>query len=156
MPEMDGIDTMRELKENYPNVKVLAYSALRDIEYINSMSIEGARGYVLKSADEKELLEAIRTVMDGHEYLGQEVKDIVGKGYVHTYKDIKGEYIGLTDREREIIKLIAMEKTNVEIADELFVSIDTIKTHRKNLMNKLNVRSSAGLVKYAIDRGWVN
>jgi len=156
MPQMDGIDTMKEIKRKFPTQKVLAYSALNEIEYINSMRIEGAKGYVLKDDDEKELMKAIRMIMDGHEYLSPQVQRIVKEGYEHTFKDLKGEYVGLTGREREIIRSIALERTNLEIAQELFVSVDTIKTHRKNLMQKLNVRSAAGLVKYAIDRGWIN
>jgi DNA-binding CsgD family transcriptional regulator len=79
----------------------------------------------------------------------------VAGGYAYTDKRIDGEYIGLTAREREIIRMIALERTNGEIAAALFLSEDTVKTHRKNLMTKLNVRSVAGLVKYAIDRRWI-
>ena len=76
-------------------------------------------------------------------------------GYTWTDKRIDGVYVGLTEREREVIKLVAMEKTNEEIAMALEVSMETVKTHRKRLMAKLDVRSTAGLVKYAVDRKWV-
>ena len=79
----------------------------------------------------------------------------VEEGYHFTRKRIDGKYIGLTQREKEIIRLIALERTNQEIADALFVSVDTVKSHRKNLMTKLDVRSTAGLVKYAVDRRWI-
>ncbi len=155
LPGMDGIDATRKLHEQFPNVKVLAHSVLTAIEYVNSMLIEGASGYVVKSASKEELTEALRAVMRGEKYISEEARKSVEEGYRFTEKRMDGEYVGLTAREREIIRLIALEKTNEEISAILFVSVDTIKTHRKNLMNKLNVRSTAGLVKYAVDRCWI-
>ncbi|MEO8069189.1 MAG: response regulator transcription factor [Flavobacteriales bacterium] len=155
MHEMDGIDTTRKVRQLYPGLKVIAHSALTDIEYVNSMLIEGARGYVVKGCTDKELLEAFDLVMDGGRYICPVARQSVANGYRHTDKRVDGEYLGLTQREREIIRLIAQERTNDEIAAALFVSTDTVKTHRKNLMAKLNVRSTAGLVKYAVDRCWV-
>ena len=156
MPELDGIDTMRVIKMKFPDIKVLIYSALNEIEYINSMRIEGAMGYVLKTDDEEELIIAVSALIHGDEYFSPSVQESVDTGYAHTSKDLKGDYIGLKNREREIITLIAQERTNEEIADELCLSASTVKTHRKKLMVKLNVRSAAGLVKYAMDRGWVS
>lgn len=152
---MDGIDTTRALRRSHPEVRVLAHSTLTDIEYVNSMLIEGAAGYLLKSAPKDELLLAIRTVMSGKRYLAEAVRRSIEQGYAHTGKRMDGEYVGLTAREREIIRLVALERTNDEIAAALFVSPETVKTHRKNLMTKLNVRSVAGLVKYAVDRRWI-
>jgi len=155
LPEMDGIDTTRAMRTRFPHVKVLAHSALTEIEYINSMLIEGAAGYLVKGADKEELVLAIRTVMQGGRYLSEGAQLSVERGYTHTDKRMDGRYIGLTEREREVIRLIAQEKTNAEIAAALHVSEETIKSHRKHLMTKLNVRSTAGLVKYAVDRCWV-
>lgn len=155
MPEMDGIDTARKLRGSYPGIKVIAHSALTDIEYVNSMLIEGARGYLVKGCTDRELIDAVELVMNGGRYICQAARESVAKGYAHTDKRIDGEYLGLTQREREVIRLIALERTNEEIAAELFVSVDTIKTHRKRLMAKLNVRSTAGIVRYAVDRCWV-
>ena len=155
LPGMDGIDTARMLRKKHPKVKVLAHSMLLEIEYVNSMLIEGAGGYLLKNSTKAELLDAIATVMEGDRYLSAAVRASVEKGYKFTEKRPDGEYIGLTDREREIIRLVAQERTNDEIATALHVSTETIKTHRKNLMTKLNVRSVAGLVKYAVDRCWI-
>lgn len=155
LPGLDGIDTTREVKKMTPALCVLAHSSLTGIEYINSMLIEGASGYVLKGASEEEFIQAVRVVLDGGRYLSPAALEEVEKGYSHTQKHMEGEYVGLTKREKEIIKLIAQEKTNKEMADELFVSLETIKSHRKNLMTKLNVKSVAGLVKYAVDRAWV-
>ena len=155
LPEMDGIDTMKVLRKQYPELKVLAHSALLEIEYVNSMLIEGASGYLLKNSPRAELIAAIHAVTSGARYLSDAVRANVEKGYKFTEKRPDGEYIGLTEREREIIRMVALERTNDEIAAALHVSSETVKTHRKNLMTKLNVRSAAGLVKYAVDRCWV-
>jgi DNA-binding NarL/FixJ family response regulator len=155
LPVMDGIDTMRAVKRLHPMVPVIAHSALTGIEYVNSMLIEGAAGYLVKGGDTEELLHAMRTVMDGGSYLSPAAQASVDAGYAYTGKRMDGDYVGLTMREREIIRMIALERTNGEIAAALFISEDTVKTHRKNLMAKLNVRSAAGLVKYAVDRRWV-
>ncbi|MGB6046680.1 MAG: response regulator transcription factor, partial [Flavobacteriales bacterium] len=153
--EMDGIDTTRQLRRLSPGLKVLAHSALSQIEYVNSMLIEGACGYVVKEGPREELAEAIRTVMAGGTYISPAARDSIAKGYRYTEKRVDGDYIGLTAREREVIRLIALERTNSEISAALRISEDTVKTHRKNLMSKLNVRGVAGLVKYAVDRCWV-
>ncbi len=155
LPLGDGIDTARALRKKYSEVKVLAHSALTEIEYVNSMLIEGSVGYVVKGTPRTELVQAIHAVAKGERFLSEAAKDSVAKGYRYTGKHPEGEYIGLTEREREIIRMVAQERTNGEIATALFISEETVKTHRKHLMNKLNVRSLAGLVKYAIDRRWV-
>lgn len=155
LPGMDGIDTARAIRKLFPQVRMLAHSSLTEIEYVNSMLIEGACGYLVKGGPREELVLAIHTVMSGKRYLSEAAQRSVEAGYAYTEKRMDGEYIGLTAREREIIRLVAMERTNGEIAAALFISEDTVKTHRKHLMTKLNVRSVAGLVKYAIDRRWV-
>ena len=155
LPEQDGIDTMRQLHANSPGLKVLAHSALSAIEYVNSMLLEGAQGYLLKGGTTEELVEAMESVLSGGRYISPVARASIARGYQHTEKRPDGEYIGLTAREREIIRLIAMERTSGEIAAALFVSEETVKSHRKNLMTKLNVRGVAGLVRYAMDRRWV-
>lgn len=155
LPGMDGIDTTRMLRKKHPEVKVLAHSMLDAIEYVNSMLIEGAAGYLLKNAPNEHLLEAVRVVISGGRFLSEGVRRSMEQGYKFTMKRPDGEYVGLTEREREIIRLIAQERTNDEIALALHLSTDTVKTHRKNLMTKLDVRSAAGLVRYAVDRYWI-
>ena len=155
LPGMDGIDTARALRKKHPDVKVLAHSMRTEVEYVNSMLIEGAAGYLLKNTPKTELLEAIATVMKGGRHISEEARRSIEKGYKFTEKRPDGAYIGLTEREREIIRMIALERTNDEIALALHLSTDTVKTHRKHLMTKLNVRSAAGLVKYAVDRMWI-
>lgn len=155
LPDSDGIDTMRAIRKAHPRLKVLAHSMLTEVEYVNSMLIEGASGYLVKGTAREELVEAVRSVMSGTRHLSEAAGRSVEAGYRYTDKRPDGEYIGLTEREREIIRLVALERTNGEIAAALFISEDTVKTHRKHLMTKLNVRSAAGLVKYAIDRRWI-
>lgn len=155
LPVMDGIDTMRAIKKKHPGIKVIAHSQLTEVEYINSMFIEGALGYLTKDGTKEDLMKAIQTVMKNEQYVCDAAKASMAKGYSFTEKNPDGEYIGLTSREREVIKMIALERTNGEIAAALFISEDTVKTHRKHLMLKLNVRSAAGIVKYAMDRRWV-
>ena len=155
LPGKDGIDTMREIYRKNSNQKVIAYSLLNEIEYINSMLIEGARGYIVKEASLEELHEAFEAVSNGEQYLSEQARNSVEQGYQYTDKHMEGDYIGLKDREREVIVCIAKEMTNKEISEKLFISVETVRTHRKNLMNKLNVKSAAGLVKYAVDRRWV-
>jgi RNA polymerase sigma factor (sigma-70 family) len=152
---MDGIDAMRRLRKEHAPVRVLAHSSLTEIEYANSMLIEGASGYLLKGATKEQLIGAIRAVMAGERYVSAPVQRNIDLGYTWTNKRIDGEYVGLTEREREVIVLVALEKTNEEIAMALQVSQETVKTHRKRLMAKLDVRSTAGLVKYAMDRKWI-
>jgi DNA-binding NarL/FixJ family response regulator len=154
LPEMDGIDTMRAVRKAHPGLRVLAFSALSDIEYVNSMLIEGACGYLVKGGPPEELVHALRAALSGARYLSPAAQESIAKGYKYTEKRPDGEYIGLTQREREIIRLIALERTNGEIGAALGISEETVKSHRKRLMTKLNVRSTAGLVKYALDRRW--
>lgn len=155
LPELDGIDTMRAIHKNHPDQVVLAFSDLLEIEYINSMLVEGATGYLHKGCGTEELRYALLEVMAGRRYLSDQAQKVVDRGYAHTTKHPDGEYIGLTAREREIIRMVAQERTNEEIAQALFITVDTVKTHRGQLMTKLNVRNSAGLVRYAVGRRWV-
>lgn len=152
---MDGIDATRRMRKEHPDVKVLAHSSLTEIEYANSMLIEGAVGYLLKGSTKEDTLRAIRTVLAGSRFVSPLVQQNIDHGYTYTKKHPDGEYVGLTERERDVIRLVALEKTNDEIAAELQVSTETVKTHRKNLITKLDVRGTAGLVKYAVDRKWV-
>ena len=155
LPEMDGIDTTRAIHQNNPKQLLIAHSSLNAIEYINSMLIEGCSGYILKDADLAEFETAISESKAGRTYLSPQAAKVVEDGYSYTEKRMDGQYVGLTAREREVIRRIALEQTNQEIADALYLSIETIRTYSKSLMTKLDVKTAGGLVKYAIDRRWV-
>ena len=154
MPEKNGIDATEEIVKNYPDVKVLAISMYDEQRYIVKMLQAGALGYILKNTGKQELLSAINTVMKGESYFSQEVSAIMMTQFMS--RKSAGEInpavedITLTRRETEIIRLIAEELTNSEIGDKLGISTRTVDTHRRNLLQKLDVKNTAGLVKYAI------
>jgi len=155
MGEINGIDLTTDILSSYPDLNVLALSMHGDQNYIVKMLEAGAKGYILKNAGKDEMLNAIRTVAHGNTYLSSQVsskliehiKNPAGK------KSKQSGEVPITDREVEVLKLIADEYSNSEIAEKLFISIRTVDTHRRNLLEKLGVRNTAGLVKYAIQNG---
>jgi two-component system, NarL family, nitrate/nitrite response regulator NarL len=153
MPHMDGIETTRELKVTHPHIHVVALSMYNNMEFIDNLLDAGASGYLLKNTGKEELMEAIRQVLDGKRYLGKEVQQVKNEGYKKKERNGTDHFETLTKREKEIIRLITRERTTQEIAEELHISPATVETHRKNILNKLDVRNIAGLVKYALERG---
>jgi DNA-binding NarL/FixJ family response regulator len=148
----DGVQVARMLMEKYPSVRILALTMHGEEAYIIKMLETGTTGYLLKSSGMEELITAIRTVASGNTYLGKEVTEILIQ-HMHSSKESdskKDTGMPLTHREKQILKLIAREYSNSEIAAKLFISIRTVDTHRRNLLQKLKLRNTAGLVKYAI------
>ena len=154
MPGMTGIEATRQIKNSYPKVKVLAMSMFDEQPYIVKMLKAGAKGYLLKNSGKDELVKAITKMMKGESYFSKNVSDIMMAHIIEgkTINASTGEplNISLTRREREIIQLIAEEQTNVEIGDALGISPRTVDTHRRNLLQKLKVKNTAGLVKFAL------
>ena len=146
LPDMNGIDLCALIKKKYPGIMVIALSTFNQGSYINKMMQAGASGYLLKNTGKVELLDAIKNVAAGKTYLSFEV----GKE-MQMSKEIPNDVPLLTKREKEILKLIAAGLTNIQIAEKLFISIDTVDTHRKNLHNKLNVKNTATLIRTAIE-----
>lgn len=146
LPDMSGIDLCKMVKKNYPGIHVLALSTYSQASYIANMIDSGASGYLLKNAGKQEILEAIQTVIKGNTYFSFEAGRVY-KAAQEKQKDLPG----LTKREREILKLIAAGCTNVEIGQQLFISIDTVDSHRKNLYSKLGVKNTALLIKHATE-----
>ena len=152
MPEMDGITLNREVKKINPNIKVLVVSMHIDTAMIDALIKNDVDGYLHKNTEKKELLKAISSILNGEKYFSQSIKD----AYTNSVFTKKKESIqSLTKREKEVLKLIALEHTSQEIADILFLSKHTIESYRKNLIVKLNVRNLAGLTKYAIKLGLI-
>lgn len=157
MPEKDGIQATKEIKEQYPNVKVLALTMSNDDLHIRQMIQAGASGYIMKSAGRKDLKDAIETIMSGKHYFSDEatqsiMMDLVkGKG-----KSTTMDAVHITDRELEILELIVQEYTNQEIAEKLFISSRTVDAHRRNLLQKTGARNTAGLVKYAFQHNLIS
>ena len=153
-----GIDLAAEVKTLYPSIQILALLMHFDNEYIIRMLESGATGYILKNTGREELITAIYTVAKGDTYLGKEVSAALIEHIhfpLHPYKPEEKSTIPLTPREIEVLKLIAQEFTNSEIAEKLFISIRTVDTHRRNLLEKLSLKNTAGLVKYAIRQGLI-
>jgi len=150
MPVMNGIDTLKEIRKQGLAVKVIILSMHNEAGMIKSLINIGADGYLLKSSSQDEVINAIRKVAGGQQYFSTEVTLSLLKP---TQNNHQSEI--LTDRETEIIKLIAEGFSNKEIGDKLFISHRTVDTHRTNLMKKLNVSNIAGLISYAIKNGIV-
>lgn len=156
MPKMDGLEFMKSMKENYPDQKVLVLSMYNEAGYINKMIALGANGYVLKKSDKGELVAAIKKVLDGQDHYSDEVyKTIIGNIAGRKPKERLTLEAELSDREKEVLVLIANEYTNQEIADKLYISIRTVETHKRNLLEKTGCKNVAGLVMYAVERNLV-
>jgi DNA-binding NarL/FixJ family response regulator len=143
LPDKSGIDLCKEVKEKYPSVFILGLSTFNQESFISKMMDNGASGYVLKNATREELLEAIETVMKGKLFLSLDAAQLMRLAAE------KPDTPVITRREKEVLELIAEGCTNSEIAERLFVSVNTIDTHRKNLLEKFNVRNTASLVRMA-------
>jgi len=150
MPEMDGIELNKIVKEKYPSLKTLVVSMHIDGNMIDKLIRSNVDGYVPKNAEKDELLEAIRTIVKGEKYFSTEIK----RAYTEAmFENKKAVEVNLTEREKEVLKLIAEENTTQEIADTLFLSKHTIESYRKNLISKLQVKNLAGLTKHALKMG---
>ncbi|MFP4448155.1 MAG: response regulator [Bacteroidales bacterium] len=158
MGETNGITTTKELLSIYPHLKILVLSMHSDSKYILSMLEAGAKGYILKNAGKQEMITAINTVATGDSYFSSQVSSKIIE-QLNSRKNIKAKLksqnLPLTPREVEVLKLIAQEYSNTEIAEELYISIRTVDTHRRNLLEKLGVKNTAGLVKYALNNNLV-
>ncbi len=162
MPKINGIEATKKIRQLYPDVKILALTMFDDTLYVSEMIKAGASGYLLKNAGRAELITAISTVFKGERYVSSEVSlrmiDKMNAGD-HTSSENKMPPVRkseVTKKELEILKLIATELTNAEIAVKLNNSPMTIITHRKNLLRKLGVKNTAGLIKYAMENGMLN
>jgi DNA-binding NarL/FixJ family response regulator len=156
MPDMNGIEATRKIAAETPGIKVIALSMHSDRRFVLGMLEAGASGYLLKDCAFAELAGAIRQVMTGNTYLSPKIADVVVKGYLHRTSDDSTEKAAmLTSREREILQLIAEGLSTKEIAAHVCLSIKTVETHRRNIMEKLDMRSVAELTKYAIREGLV-
>lgn len=147
LPDISGTDLCGEILKNHPDIKILAVSSYSERPVIRKMIEAGANGYVLKNADDSEIVEAMETIAEGKNYISEEVKDCLQKD------DVAG--IRLTKREYEVLAYIAEGLTNPEIADRMFVSASTVDSHRKNLLLKLSAKNTASLVSIAIRNGLI-
>lgn len=142
LPDKSGTDLCKEVKQLYPAIVVLGLSTFNQQAIIRNMVDNGASGYVLKNATKEELLEAISVVMKGHTFFSTEA--------ARSLKETHPQQPMITRREREVLQLIAEGLTNAEIAEKLFISIPTVNTHRKSLLEKFEVKNTATLISKAV------
>ena len=153
LPGMSGTQTLKQIRLYRKDMKVLALSNYDELSYVKSMISEGANGYILKNIEPSQLLHAIQVVLAGSSYYSNEVALKLIDSAKNPETVLPASKSRLTKRELEILKMIALEMTNDEIAKGLFISKRTVDTHRQNLLNKLHVKNTAGLIKaaYAFD-----
>lgn len=155
MPEQNGIDLCKKLSKQYSELRIIAFSSYDDTHYVKQIVRSGAEGYVLKNAGKETILQAIKTVMEAKQYIDESLRKLLLQESLTGLKRSLFE-IPLTKREKEILKLIAEENSNQEIADKLFLSLRTIETHRFNLTQKLGAKNTVSLVKEALKRGLID
>ncbi len=157
MPGMSGLDAAREIRNRQPDVQVLILTIHDREDYLYQALRAGASGYVLKGADVQDLLAAVRSAQRGEVYLYPSVtKALVADFLRRGAGSGDGAADSLTDREREILTLIAQGRTTAEIAGDLFLSPHTVQSHRDHIMTKLDLHSKAALIKYAISKGLID
>lgn len=158
MPEMDGISVARWIRQHKPALKIIILTTHDEEEIIAEMVNTGISGYLLKSSTRHELVEGINRVMGGKMYFSEAVNTAIIQGFKHELEKKKQpeETVSLTNREKEIVQLLAREYTNDKIADALNISYRTVETHRKNIMQKTKARNLAGLIKFAYSKGLIS
>ncbi|EOZ92328.1 Receiver component of a two-component response regulator [Indibacter alkaliphilus LW1] len=144
LPNMDGLSLVRLVKKISPDTKILMLSMHDETHLVKEILKEGVSGYVLKNDSHRELLQAIETIKNGKIYLSNDINRII----INSLQFPDEERL-LTDREREILKLIAKEFSNKDIAEQLFISERTVETHRKNIFRKTKTNTLVGLIKFA-------
>ncbi|MFZ4262119.1 response regulator [Sphingobacterium sp. HJSM2_6] len=154
MPKMDGIQLTKELGEKYPNIHVILLSMLNTADQVIDAFSKGAKGYLVKNVGYQELIFAIKHIAKGGKYVSEELSLLMMNHLAtctNTGNNKKIDHLGLdlTERELEVLQLISDGYTNMEISDNLFLSKRTVEGHRQNLINKLKVRNSAELIKFA-------
>jgi DNA-binding NarL/FixJ family response regulator len=154
MPEMNGLKATRKLKAEFPNLKILTLTRHADDSFLEQLIGAGASGYVLKQSAPAELINAIRTVGEGNAYLDPTLTGKVMGGFFG--RSLRGDRKNdMTDREAEILRLIAWGFSNKEIASRLGLSVKTVEAHKANAMRKMNMRGRIDIVRYAILKGWL-
>lgn len=157
MPGLNGIEATAQIARLYPKIAVIMLSMHGDETYVLRCLRAGARGYILKESAEHELIAAIRAVMAGKSYFSPKVKRLLRQDHLARLQRSGAEdsFDLLTDREREILQLLAEGNSNKDVAGRLFLSVLTVETHRKNILEKLQLHGMADLILYAVRKGMV-
>lgn len=155
MPKMNGIEATRIIKKQQPEIKIIAVSMHSDRQFVKGVLEAGADGYLLKNCTYRQLIEAIKSVVEGKKYLSDDITEMVIKGYLDPAVEVAGNQDELSERELEILKLYAEGKSTREISEKLFISVKTVGTHKQHIYEKLDLKSNADMVKYAIKEGLI-
>lgn len=147
MPKLDGIEAVKRIKKSHPEIKILAFSMFDQTEAVEQMIEAGASGYILKNSSLHEVLKAIRTIAQGDTYFDANINT----NALTSENNTKSKGL-LTKRQIEILELIALGKTSREIADELFIGVHTVDTHRKNMARILGLQGKGELMRYALEK----
>ncbi len=150
MPGLNGLEVLSQIRETLPGVEVLVLSVHRDRQYVVSAIRRGAAGYLLKRDAVRELVTAIEKIVGGKRYISKELYEVVADEIMSPGRKVKSELEELSARERQVLSLIAEGVSRREIAAQLHISPETVKTHRKNIMSKLKLHKRAALVKFAL------
>lgn len=158
MPKMDGIEATRQIRERHPEIKVLVLSMYAKKAYIDQVLKAGANGYVLKDSDEENLIAAINTVNNGGYYLDSPVADQLLSEYFkgRSKRQLKDQSNPLSEREKEVLRLLAEGHSNQEVANILFISRKTVENHRARIVQKTGAQGQVGLTKYAARIGLID
>jgi DNA-binding NarL/FixJ family response regulator len=158
MPRINGLDAIKEIKKRFSETKILVLTVHKTEEYILATLKSGADGYILKDSTHAELVLAVKNVLSGKHYISPGISEKVIEGYLEGKKTLKrkSSWETLTQREREILKLIAEGYKNKEIGDYLCISPKTVEKHRANLMGKLDLHNVQALTTFAIEKGLVS
>ncbi len=155
MPKLGGLETTLEIKKMHPDIKVLVLTQYEDREYISRFLKAGVSGYLLKKAVGSDLVAALKAIVRGELYLYSSIASEVVAGYLHGDREACAEdpYEKLSDREKQVLKLVAEGYTHKEVADMLTISVKTVIAHQTNIGEKLGIHTRAGLIKFAIQKG---
>lgn len=154
MPYMNGVEMILQIRRRFPTVRVLVLTMAEDSTHIREALQAGAAGYILKSAGKEELQKALFAIAAGQNYISDKVLQELYR-QADPAEETAHLLTALTGRELDVIKLIAQEHSSNQIAEKLFISLNTVETHRKNLFKKLRVKNSLGLIKFALKHGLV-
>lgn len=153
MPEMDGLKTCELILKQHSNTRVIALTMLGERSMIRAMVKAGAKGYLLKNVGQAELVRAIKRVYDGKSHYSEEIAEIL---LAPEPKENILPFPKLSSREKQILQLIVDELTSTEISESLHISVNTVETHRRNIMHKLGAKNIAGVVRISIENGLLN
>jgi DNA-binding NarL/FixJ family response regulator len=154
MPELNGIEAIIQIRRQIPNARIIALSMHSEHDFIWKAFKAGAYAYLLKDCAAAELVNAIRQVNSGKKYISEDISDVIIQDFIeHKGQDPGDFYVPLSDREKEVLQLLVEGKSTRSVAEILFISNKTVESHRKNIMEKLQIFSLPELTKYAIRSG---